>query len=58
MVVKWNSRTTWTGVAMIGYGLGNIVSGNASEGIQEVLNGLAIIFLRSAIKNETNGNGK
>ncbi len=49
MVVKWDSKTTWTGIALIGFGVSQIVSSNIEQGIQSILNGLAFIFLRTAI---------
>lgn len=48
----FRSKTFWTGLAMVGYGAFHIATGNYDEGIQSVLNGLAFIFLRSAIGKE------
>lgn len=43
------TKTFWAGLSLVGYGVVNIASGNYQEGVQNILEGLAFIFLRSAI---------
>lgn len=42
-------RSTWTGLAGIATGIGLIVHGNMAEGIQTIIGGFAIIFIREAV---------
>ncbi len=51
MVINVKSKTFWSGVAMIGFGVVQVVKGNQVEGIQSILTGLGLIFLRDAIGN-------
>lgn len=50
MRISFKSKTTWAGVGLIGYGVSRIISGDYG-GLEDVFNGLAFIFLRSAINN-------
>ncbi|MCL5269170.1 MAG: hypothetical protein M1457_01105 [bacterium] len=43
------SRSFWTGLAMMVTGVGMIVAGDVSTGIQTVAGGLVTIFVRDAI---------
>lgn len=43
------SKSFWTGAAMIITGIGLIVSGSPTEGIQTIAGGLVTIFVRDAI---------
>lgn len=42
-------RSTWTGIAAIATGVGLVVAGNVSEGVQTIIAGAGIIFIREAI---------
>jgi hypothetical protein len=43
------TKTFWSGLGLIAYGIVQITNGNQTEGINSVLTGLSIIFLRDAI---------
>ncbi|MEN6625599.1 MAG: hypothetical protein ABFD69_05150 [Candidatus Sumerlaeia bacterium] len=43
------SKSFWTGAAMIVTGIGLIISGSPTEGIQTIAGGLVTIFVRDAI---------
>ena len=45
----YKQKTTWTGVAGIATGVGLIISGDVSTGIQTALVGLMAIFGRQAV---------
>jgi len=44
------TKTFWGGVGTIGYGIYLFLSGNPQEGIQNILIGLSVIFLRDAVR--------
>lgn len=46
------TKTFWGGVSLIAYGFTQILLTQDTQGIQAVLEGLAIIFLRDAIKKQ------
>lgn len=48
------TKTFWSGVGLIGLGIVNIASGNANEGIQNIIEGLAFIFLRHSLLGAKN----
>jgi len=43
------TKTFWTGLGLVAYGIVQIANNNLSEGINSILTGLSIIFLRDAI---------
>lgn len=45
------SGTFWTGIGLVGFGIYTIITGNQQEGIQRVMEGLGLIFVRRAIAN-------
>ena len=45
------TKTFYTGLALIAYGVSRIVSGD-NEGIQDILTGLGLIFLRDAMRKD------
>jgi len=47
--MMWKSKTFWTGIGTVGYGVYLITAGDTGVGVQTVLGGLGIIFLRSGI---------
>lgn len=44
------TKTFWGGLSSVLYGVYQIVEGNTQEGIQNIIMGLSIIFIRDAIK--------
>ena len=56
MKINLKSKTFWSGLSMVLYGVVQIISKNESEGIQNILTGLSIIFLRDAINKIENAN--
>ena len=46
----WKSKTFWTGIGTIGFGIVLYTQGNKAEGIQTVLGGLGMIFLRAGVE--------
>lgn len=44
------TKTFWSGLALVAYGIVEIANGNYSEGAQAILTGLSVIFLRDAIR--------
>lgn len=48
--MKWlKQRTTWVGITAIGTGGVLIYHGNLNEGVQTIIGGLGLIFMREAI---------
>ena len=45
----WKSKTFWSGMAAIVTGIGIGVAGDIPTGIQTVIGGLGLIFLRQAV---------
>lgn len=43
------TKTFWSGLSLVLYGGYQILEGDTSQGIQNVLTGLSIIFLRQAV---------
>lgn len=43
------SKTFWTGLGTVGYGIYLCTSGNANEGVTTILTGLGMIFLRNSV---------
>lgn len=52
MIVKdtIKTKTFWSGLGLIAYGIIQITNNNPTEGINSILTGLSIIFLRDAIQ--------
>jgi hypothetical protein len=44
------SKTFWTGLVTVAFGVAQIVNGNTSSGIQTVLIGVALVTGRDAIQ--------
>jgi hypothetical protein len=42
-------KSTWTGIAAIGAGVVLILNGNMDSGVQTIIGGLSVIFIREAI---------
>jgi len=51
----FKSKTVWTGLASIITGIGFIITGDKTGGIQLIYTGATAIFLRHAIEKNTNG---
>lgn len=47
------SKTFWTGVGAVVIGTGMIIQGDNDQGVQTILAGLAMIFLRHSISKAT-----
>ena len=45
------TKTFWSGIALVAYGVVEIINGNY-EGAQSILTGLSVIFLRDAIRKD------
>lgn len=45
----YKSKTFWTGIGLVGYGVFQIVQGDQEQGIHSIMEGLGLIFLRSAV---------
>jgi len=43
------TKTFWAGLASVGAGVGEIIAGSLSNGLQLVLAGISVIFIRDAI---------
>ena len=43
------TKTFWSGLSLVGFGIVQIVKGDQQNGIQSLLTGLSIIFLREGI---------
>ena len=52
----FKSKTFWTGLGSIATGVGFLIIGNTSEGIQLIFSGASIIFLRNAMYNAEKAN--
>jgi len=48
-LVNPSSKTFWAGIGMIGYGIFEIATGDPAAGIDNLLEGFAIVFMRHAI---------
>lgn len=48
------TKTFWSGIAAIGLGVTQCVMGNTQDGIQSIIAGFSIIFIRSAIQGDKN----
>ena len=46
------SKAFWTGVAAIVTGVGLLIQGDQTTGVQTIFGGLATIFIRDAIANK------
>jgi len=46
-------KSTWAGIAGIATGVVLILNGNVTEGVQTVIGGVSIIFIREAIAKST-----
>jgi len=44
------TKTFWSGLGMVAHGLYMVLSGNIENGIQMIVMGLSVIFLRDAIR--------
>jgi hypothetical protein len=48
--MRWlKNKTTWTGIAAIGAGAVLIYNGNIDTGVQTIIGGFGLIFIRQAI---------
>lgn len=48
--MRWlKQKTTWTGLAAVGTGAVLAYQGHINEGVQTIIGGLGLIFLREAI---------
>lgn len=43
------SKTFWTGIGTIAFGIYQVVQGDAANGIQSITAGAGLVFLRDAI---------
>ncbi len=43
------TKTFWSGLSLVAYGVIQVVYGNSSEGVNSILTGLSIIFLRDGM---------
>ena len=43
------TKTFWSGIGLVLYGSYMLAEGNIEEGVQNILTGLSVIFLRDAI---------
>lgn len=48
----WKSKTFWTGIGTIGFGVVLITQGEQEKGIQTILAGLGLIFLRQGVEKK------
>jgi hypothetical protein len=46
----WKRKTFWTGLSLVGFGVALCISKKWEEGVQAVIGGLGLIFLRSAVE--------
>lgn len=44
----FKTKSIWTGLGLIAWGVGNCYLGNIAGGGQSILGGLAVIFLRNS----------
>ena len=44
------TKTFWSGLSLVAYGVYLLLQGNQYEGIQNIITGLSVIFLRDAIR--------
>ena len=47
------TKTFWSGIAAIGFGIALCAQGNFSEGGQSIIAGVGLIFLRQAVGKDT-----
>lgn len=50
ILVILKQKSTWAGIAAIATGIGMVVGGNLDTGIQTVIGGISVIFMRQAIE--------
>ena len=50
MKIDLKQKSFWSGASLVAYGIVQMIIGEEMEGIQNILTGLSIIFLRDAIK--------
>ena len=48
-VTLWKTKTFWGGVVAVVTGVGLLVTGDVPNGMQTILGGIAMIFMRDAI---------
>jgi len=46
------TKSFWAGVAGVASGVGLIIAGNVANGVQTIIGGIAVIFLRDAISKK------
>lgn len=44
------SKTFWTGIVMVGLGIYRSIEGDAENGMELIVEGIGLIFLRSAVR--------
>lgn len=47
----WKQKTFWTGIGLVGFGVTLCTQKKWMEGVQAVMGGLSIIFLRQAVQS-------
>lgn len=48
----WKTKTFWTGLGAVAFGVVLIAQGQTAEGIQTVIGGVGMIFLRAGINRD------
>ena len=54
MKIDLKQKSFWSGLSLVVYGIVQIFAKNETEGVQNILTGLSIIFLRDAIRKIEN----
>jgi len=44
----WEKKTFWAGLGLIGFGVFRVATGNG-DGVEQIMEGLGLIFLRAGI---------
>ena len=44
------TKTFWSGLSLVAYGVYLAITGNIEAGIQNVITGMSVIFLRDAVR--------
>lgn len=52
----FQTKTGWTGLAAVGFGISQILNGDQNTGIQSIMMGLGAIFMREGVSK--NGVGE
>jgi len=52
----WKSKSFWTGIAAVGFGIVLITQGDTGEGVQTILGGLGMIFIRAGLEKNRGPN--